>query len=171
MDSINVDSVEIGSKAPDFELQTEKGERWRLSDHLGTVVALLFYPKDETVHCTKQLCSVRDNWADYLKTKALIVGISRGTIEEHQKFSQHYDLPIKLLADPNKSVTKIYSSHAILPIIFTRGVVIIDAKGIIRTRDVMFSAFRPIDQKVISSIYAARTEFLDEKYESLRFKR
>jgi thioredoxin-dependent peroxiredoxin len=171
MDSEIFNSVEVGAKAPDFELQTEKGERWRLSDQLGTVVALLFYPKDETIFCTKQLCSVRDNWSDYLETKALVIGVSRGTIEEHQKFSQHHDLPITLLADPNKSVTKVYSSHSILPIMLTRAVVIVDAKGFVRTREVMFSAFRPTDQKVISSIYAARTDFLDEKYESMRLKR
>jgi peroxiredoxin len=161
-------SVSIGAKAPDFELQTEKGEIWRLSEHLGKVVALLFYPKNETLVCTKQMCSVRDNWSDYLETKALIVGVSRGSIEEHRLFSQHHNLPIPLLADVDRKVTEIYSSHWILPTKYTRAIVIVDAKGVIRSRKVLFGAFVPTDYSVITSIYAARADSLGEAYESLR---
>ena len=75
--------------APDFQLKDEKGNDWRLSDHRGSVVALLFYPKDETFVCTRQLCSVRDNWDEYLKTKAVIIGVSPGSTDEHQEFAQH----------------------------------------------------------------------------------
>lgn len=74
---------EVGEKAGDFVLKNQTGENWRLSDYLGQVVALLFYPKNETLVCTKQLCSVRDNWTDYLETKAVVVGISPATVEEH----------------------------------------------------------------------------------------
>ncbi len=168
MDLTNDISVAVGAKAPDFELQTEKGEKWHLSDHLGNVVALLFYPKDETLVCTKQLCSVRDNWADYLETKALVVGISPGNVDEHRAFAQRQRLPIPLLADVDRSVTQTYSFHWILPTIFTRAIVIVDAKGIIRSRKVMLRAFRPADRAVIASIYAARADSLSEKYNSLK---
>ncbi len=99
-------SVQIGSKAPDFELKTSKGNTWRLSDHLGKIIALLFYPKNETLICTKQMCSVRDNWNDYLETKATIVGVSPGTVEEHSEFSGKHRLPLILLADDDRSITE-----------------------------------------------------------------
>ena len=167
MNSSNNISIVIGEKAPDFELQTEKGEKWRLSDHLGNVVTLLFYPQDETLVCRRQLCSVRDNWTDYLQTKALIVGVSPGTIEEHKKFSQQHDLPLPLLADVDRNVTKKYTSHWLYPTFFMRGIVVVDAKGIIRSRKTMLRAFRPTDRSVITSIYAARADFLSDKYSSL----
>ena len=63
-----------GSTAPDFCLQDTNGNQWRLSDKLGCVVLLLFYPANETLMCTKQLCSVRDNWAKYLETKKKKLG-------------------------------------------------------------------------------------------------
>jgi len=47
--------------APDFVLNNTRLKPWRLADHRGRIVVMLFYPGDETLVCTKQLCSVRDN--------------------------------------------------------------------------------------------------------------
>jgi len=160
--------VAVGEKAPDFELRTEKGEKCRLSAQTGKTVALLFYPKNETLVCTKQLCSVRDNWTEYLETKALVVGISHGGVEEHQDFARRHRLPIPLLADVDRSVTETYNFHWLFPSILTRAVVIVDAKGIIRSRNVMLRAFRPSDRSVITSIYAARADSLSAEYALLK---
>ena len=162
------DAIEIGSPAPDFVLKNEQNNEWRLSDHLGKVVVLLFYPQNETLVCTRQLCSVRDNWKNYLETKAVIVGISPASPDEHKSFSQTRSLPIPLLADDGRAVTKIYGKHWLFPINFTRAVVVIDAKGIIRNRDVMLRAFRPSDSLLITDIYAARGDALYETTDILR---
>ena len=58
----------VGEAAPDFELKDNEGQPWRLSDQRGRVVALVFYPRDETPVCTKQMCSMRDRWNDYEST-------------------------------------------------------------------------------------------------------
>ncbi len=97
---------ELGIKADDFVLKNQAGEDWRLSDYLGQVVALLFYPKNETLVCTKQLCSLRDNWTDYLEIKAMIVGVSPASVEEHLQFGKKYRLPLALLADIDRNITK-----------------------------------------------------------------
>lgn len=166
-DSDDCSTVEVGEKGPDFTLDSERGEKWRLSEQSGTVTALLFYPKDETLVCTRQMCSVRNNWADYLEAKAAVVGISSGTIEEHLIFSQKHRLPLPLLTDVNREVTSIYGRHWLFPMQLTRAVVIIDAKGIVRHREVMLRAFRPPDKSVLTSIHAARTDSLDEHYRRL----
>jgi thioredoxin-dependent peroxiredoxin len=160
-------TLKIGDTAPDFALNTVKGNEWRLSAQLGKVTALLFYPKNETLVCTRQMCSVRDNWEEYLKTKAVVVGISPGTTEEHRNFSQHHGLPLTLLADVGREITKIYTRHQILPVQFTRAIVIVDAKGIIRYRRIMLRAFRPTDRSVLASIYAARTDALQENFDKI----
>lgn len=152
--------LKIGEKAPDFILETEKGEKWRLSDQFGKVTALLFYPQNETLVCTRQLCSVRNHWADYLDTKASIVGISPGTSVENLHFSENHGLPLPILADNDREITKIYGSHWLLPIQLTRAVVVVDAKGCIRHRQVMLRVFRPTDKSVIANIYAGRTDFI-----------
>ncbi len=160
--------VAVGSAAPDFTLATEQNKEWRLSDHIGNVVVLLFYPQNETLVCTKQLCSVRDNWGKYLETKAEIVGISPGTSDVHQTFSNSRQLPISLLADPGRNITTVFGKHWLFPINFTRAVVVVDAKGIVRNRDVMLRAFRPSDDNVITDIYAARGDAFSDKYAQLR---
>lgn len=159
--------LKVGGKAPDFVLTTEKGKKWRLSDNLGNVVALLFYPQNETLVCTKQMCSIRDNWTDYLETKAVVVGVSPGTTKEHQQFSMRHRLPLSLLADSERAVTKIYNRHWLFPVQVTRAIVIVDAEGIIRHRKIMLRAFRPTDKSVIASIYAARTEALHQNFQTL----
>lgn len=165
LDDLN--DAKIGSSAPDFVLNDEKGAEWRLSEQLGQVVALLFYPQNETLVCTKQLCSLRDNWSEYLESKAVIVGISPGTKQDHREFSDKYKLPLPLLADAGRQITKIFMQHWIFPVSFVRGVVIVDAKGIIRTKKIMLRAFRPADRSVITAIHAARADALYENYESI----
>ena len=106
--------AEVGKIAPDFELKVDDGNIWRLSDHRGKVVALVFYQKDETPVCTKQMCSMRDRWTDYQSTGAEVVAISVGSEESHRKFAEHYDLPQRLLADENGKVTGLYEVKSLL---------------------------------------------------------
>lgn len=162
--------LQTGAVAPDFALYNEKNELWRLSDYCGQVVALLFYPGDETLVCTRQMCAVRDYWTNYLATKAVIVGVSPGTSEAHQRFARKHHLPLPLLADANRSVTRIYASHTWMPIWWTRAVVIIDANGIVRSRTILLRAFREPDHKVIAAIYRARADFSLEKYDEMAQK-
>lgn len=153
-------SISVGQMAPDFKLQTDTGDYWHLSQNRGRVIALLFYPKDETIICTKQMCSLRDRWREYQETGALVVGVSGDSVDEHKRFRRNHRLPIPLLADVNRKVTDIYCDNWTYPTLFTRGVVIIDQQGIVRRQDIMLRTLRPMDTSIISSIYAARAEGL-----------
>ena len=166
IEEVNV--IKIGDRAPDFQLRTGADELWSLADHVGKVRVLLFYPQNETLVCTRQLCSVRDNWQQYLETKAEIVGISPSSPDEHRKFSAHRNLPIPLLADPERVTTKLYGKHWLYPIQMTRAIVVIDAKGIVRTRRIMLRAFRPKDDDVLAAIYSARGDAMHDKLSAMR---
>ena len=152
--------AKVGEEAPDFMLNDTEGQPWRLSDKRGQVVALLFYPQDETLVCTKQMCSVRDKWAEYMETGAKVIGISDGSIESHNRFATHHNLPLPLLADMGNDVTKMFSHHWWMPTKLTRTIVVIDAEGKVISRKVMFRAFRPNDDEVIAEILYAKTEQL-----------
>lgn len=159
--------LKVGDKAPDFTLTTEKGKEWRLSRQLGTVTALLFFPQAETLVCNRQMCSVRDNWIDYVKTKAVIVGISPGEIKTHELFSSHHRLPLTLLTDADRKITNVFGKHRFLSAKLTRAIVIIDARGFVRFQKIMLRAFRPTDRSVLRIIYAARTDALHENFDKL----
>lgn len=147
----------VGSQAPDFSLPDGNGTAWRLSDHRGKVVVLLFYPGDETPICTRQLCSVRDRWDDYLATGAEVVGISTDSVESHQKFSEHHQLPLRLLSDQNGEVSKLYNARSLIPGKVARSVFVIDPKGVLRHADVRpLGLFRPKDDETIKAINDAK---------------
>ncbi|HJZ68533.1 MAG TPA: peroxiredoxin [Blastocatellia bacterium] len=148
---------QVGRIAPDFELKDAGGNKWRLSDHHGKVVALVFYPKDETPVCTKQMCSMRDRWTDYQTTGAEVVAISVGTVESHKQFAEHHGLPQRLLADELGEVTRLYDVKSLLGG-SQRAVIVIDPKGVISYRKSVLPIFRPGDDEVIEAIRNASTK-------------
>ena len=149
----------INSPAPDFTLKDGNGEEWRLSDHRGKVVVLLFYPGDETPVCTRQMCSLRDRWDDYLATGAEVVGISSDSVESHKNFAAHHSLPLRLLSDSDGAVSRLYSARSLIPGRVARAVFVIDAKGILRYSDVRpIGLFKPKDDANIAAIRAAQKE-------------
>ena len=76
----------VGDLAPDFALEGTEGP-FRLSDHRGERVVLLFYPGDDTPVCTKQFCSYRDRADDMSALAATVVGISHQDVDSHEAFT------------------------------------------------------------------------------------
>ena len=149
--------MKINEPAPDFSLPDGDGKQWRLSDRRGQVVVLLFYPGDETPVCTRQMCSVRDRWEDYMATGAEVVGISTDSVESHRKFAEHHKLPLRLLSDANGDVSKLYSARSLIPGKVARSVFVIDANGVVRHSDIRpLGLFKPKDDETIAAIKAAQ---------------
>lgn len=147
----------VNQPAPDFTLPDGNGGQWRLSDHRGKVVVLLFYPGDETPVCTRQMCSVRDRWEDYQATGAEVVGISSDSVESHRKFAEHHDLPLRLLSDADRAVATLYGARSLVPGRVARSVFVIDAEGILRYSDIRpVGLTRPKDDATIAAIKAAQ---------------
>lgn len=125
---------QVGDIAPDFELDGTDG-RFKLSEHRGETVLLLFYPGDFTPVCTKQFCSYSDRWEEIGTLDATIVGISAQSVERHHEFQAMHAIPLPLLADVDRSVAKAYGLTQ--PILGTRrAVVIVDEAGRIAHRHV-----------------------------------
>lgn len=123
---------EVGEQAPDFELPGTDGS-FRLSEHRGERVVLLFYPGDNTAVCTKQFCSYRDRGGDFASLNATVLGISSQDLASHEAFIAKHNLTVPLLADVDKSVAKSYSAFS--PRLGTkRAVIVIDENGIVRHR-------------------------------------
>lgn len=123
----------VGEPAPDFELQGTAGP-FRLSEHRGERVVLLFYPGDNTMVCTRQFCSYRDRAQDFSALNATVVGISSQGVESHEAFTAKHALNVPLLADTDRAVAKLYS--ATTPGLGTtaRAAIVIDEQGIVRHR-------------------------------------
>lgn len=123
---------QVGEQAPDFELPGTDGP-FKLSDHRGERVVLLFYPGDNTMVCTKQFCSYRDRADDFATLEATVVGISSQDLASHEQFAAKHDLNVPLLADVDKQVAKAYSAFS-SRLGTKRAVIVIDEQGIVRHR-------------------------------------
>lgn len=100
--------LKIDSKAPDFTLLDQDGKQHKLSDYKGNWVLVYFYPKDNTPGCTKEACSIRDEFPRFNKKKVIVFGISADSIKSHKKFAENYNLPFILLSDGGKKTIKKY---------------------------------------------------------------
>lgn len=151
--------MNIGDKAPDFTLKDLDGEKWSLNEHQGKIVVLLFYPGDDTPVCTRQLCSVRDNWSQYQATGAEVVGISMDSVKSHKSFADKYSLTLRLLSDETGETVEKYEVKSWLPGRSARAVVVIDKNGRIAYHKVQsLSLFRPKDGEILEAIKKANEQ-------------
>lgn len=109
-------ALNVGTKAPDFTLPSTSGEDFTLSKNLKNKACIIyFYPKDFTPGCNMEACGFRDNFEEFEGLDIDIVGISKDSIETHQRFINYYKLPFELLSDQSGEVLKKY--EALIPFI------------------------------------------------------
>jgi peroxiredoxin Q/BCP len=131
-------SLEIGDKAPAFDMPTDGGGKVSLNSLKGKPVVLYFYPKDDTSGCTAEACAFRDTLPDFSKLDATVIGVSRDSVESHQKFKEKYRLSFPLASDTDGSVTEAYgvwgekSMYGRKYMGIERSTFLIDKNGIIR---------------------------------------
>lgn len=100
--------LEVGTKAPEFTLPDQNGEKHSLSDYRGQKVVLYFYPKDSTPGCTKQACNFGELLPQFREKGAVVIGVSKDSVASHKKFEEKYGLPFTLLSDVERMVIEAY---------------------------------------------------------------
>jgi peroxiredoxin Q/BCP len=123
------DPLPPGSQAPDFSLPDESGHTVRLFDLRGRNVVLIFYPGDDTMVCTKQLCQFRDDWSEARARGVEIFGVNPQSAQKHAQFRQKYRFPFPLLVDDGQKVGELYHT---IGLIVKRTVYLIGRDGVIR---------------------------------------
>ena len=91
--------IDVGSRAPTFELPDQQGDVQRLADHVGRPVVLYFYPKDDTSGCTAEACAFRDSLPHFQSANAVVFGVSPDSVASHRAFIDKYKLTFPLLSD------------------------------------------------------------------------
>lgn len=100
--------LDIGTAAPDFELQDQDGKLHKLRDYRGKKVVLYFYPKDNTSGCSKQACGFAELYPHFLEKDAVVIGVSKDSVASHKRFEEKYSLPFTLLSDPELKAIRAY---------------------------------------------------------------
>lgn len=100
--------LEIGDDAPDFTATTDGGGAVSLNDLRGKKVVLYFYPKDNTPGCAAEACGFRDAAAEFAAKDAVVLGVSPDSVRSHNRFKAKFNLPFRLLSDPDHSLAEAY---------------------------------------------------------------
>ena len=102
--------LQVGDKAPDFNVNDQDGKPVRLSELRGKKIVLYFYPKDMTPGCTSEACDLRDNYRVMQKRGFEVLGVSTDSEKSHRKFIEKENLPFRLLADTEKMLHSSYGT-------------------------------------------------------------
>jgi peroxiredoxin Q/BCP len=102
-------SIDAGSKAPDFTLDTPEGPV-SLADFKGRKLVLYFYPKDDTSGCTTEALQFTALADAFAAAGTTVVGVSKDSVASHRKFAAKHNLAVKLAADPEGSIVEAYGA-------------------------------------------------------------
>jgi thioredoxin-dependent peroxiredoxin len=102
--------LEVGKKAPAFNLESSDGGKVKLSDHAGKLVVLYFYPRDNTPGCTVEANDFNAALPELKKLGAVVLGVSKDSIASHCKFRDKFGLTFPLLSDPDGQVMESYGA-------------------------------------------------------------
>jgi peroxiredoxin Q/BCP len=109
--SVFADMPKVGDTAPLFTGLDQDGKEFKLADHIGKKIILLyFYPKDFTGGCTKEACGFRDRTGDLQTNNVEVIGVSHDTVAQHKKFADEYKLNFTLVADPDGKIIAAYDT-------------------------------------------------------------
>ena len=134
---MSASKIEVGHKAPAFNLQDQDETMVALSDLKGKWVILYFYPKDDTPGCTTEACEFTDGIADFQGLNAEVFGCSPDSPDKHRKFIAKHHLGVRLLSNPDHEVMEAYGAwgeknmYGRVTVGVIRSTVIIDPEGCI----------------------------------------
>jgi thioredoxin-dependent peroxiredoxin len=150
------DKLKVGSVAPDFTLPSQAGEMVSLKDFSGRKpVVLFFYPKDDSPGCTKEVCAFRDNFEEFSKLDAQVIGISSDSVESHRRFAAKHDLSFPLLSDEGGNIRRLYEVPKTFGLFPGRVTYVIDKEGVVRH---VFSSQLSVQRHVQEALAALRSD-------------
>jgi peroxiredoxin Q/BCP len=107
--SANAESLQVGAPAPEVSSVDQEGKAVNLKDIYAKGPTLVyFYPEADTPGCTKQACSIRDDWSVLQQKGIQVLGVSGDKPEAQKAFQEKYKLPFTLLADSDGTVAKAF---------------------------------------------------------------
>lgn len=146
--------VNIGEKAPDFALQNQYGDTIRLQDFAGRPLVIFSFPQAGTPDCTRQACKYRDEYENFIKLKASVVGISASSIRSLRVWHREHNFPFDLLSDEDHTVLESYGAWGqniigVLELPFSkRSFWVMDGDGIIRAQEFNIDPVASIDKSL-----------------------
>ena len=100
--------MKIGQKLTNLKFIIDKDTVISSPDLAGKKLVIYFYPKDDTPGCTKEALEFSNLKNDFDKKNVNIIGVSKDSIEKHQKFISKYNLSFKLASDEDLKICETF---------------------------------------------------------------
>lgn len=133
---------EVGATAPQFALpgllfdgQTADRREYRLTEARGRPLVLVFYPGDDTLVCTRQLCSYTSDLGRFEGLGAAVWGISPQDLDSHERFARKHRIAFPLLVDRGEKVAAAYGI-TLRGLGLRRSVFVLDGEGTVRWKHI-----------------------------------
>jgi peroxiredoxin Q/BCP len=101
-------AIVLNKPLPEFEAQATGGLQVTNTSHLGKILVLYFYPKDNTPGCTREATEFRDKYAEFVRAGAVVFGVSRDNMQSHDRFKEKLQLPFELIADTEEKMCHMF---------------------------------------------------------------
>lgn len=130
--------LSVGDKVPCLKELISEDQQHIIDQYQGMNIVLYFYPKDNTPGCTKQATEFTLHHAAFEKLNTAVIGVSRDSLNSHEKFKNKHDLSIALISDPDEKLCQAFgvirekNSYGRIVIGIQRSTFLIDADGIIQ---------------------------------------
>lgn len=151
----------VGAAAPDFTLPYATKDSisrmpLKLSDFVGNRATIIaFYPADWSTGCTKEVCTMRDNFAALQNLNADVLAISGDYVWSHHEWAKYQNLPFRLLSDHSHAVAKMYNSFNEKSMYNKRTIFVVDKNGKIAYENMAYSVADLQDFEKLKSALAA----------------
>jgi len=141
----------IGDQLGNVTLPNQDNKLINLDEYKGkSSIVLVLYPGDDTPGCTKQLCALRDDFAEITAAGAVVFGVNHASADSHKKFKNKFTFPFDILVDENREFIKRFGplKKFFKTEITERKVILVDKNGIIRA----ILPGMPSDKEIISQL-------------------
>jgi thioredoxin-dependent peroxiredoxin len=125
--------IRVGDRTPEFSATTQDGSIIHLSDFLAKgAVVLFFYPRDGTPVCTREACSFRDSYEQFVDAGAAVIGVSSDSPEIHRDFARQHCLRFPLISDAGGALRKAFGVPRTFGLLPGRVTYVINKNGIVQ---------------------------------------
>ena len=125
----HAEPLAVGAAAPEISATDQDGKTVNFKDVYAKGPTLVyFYPKSDTPGCTKQACSLRDDWSALQAKGIQVLGVSGDKVESQKKFQEKYKLPFTIIADNESKVAEAFGVPTTLGISKRQSFLIKDGK-------------------------------------------
>ena len=101
-------AIVVNKLIPEFDANATSGVKVSNTSHLGKIVILYFYPKDNTPGCTTEAMQFREKYKEFTKAGATVFGVSRDNMRSHDEFKLKLELQFELIADTEEKMCHMF---------------------------------------------------------------